>query len=516
MVEAAPSQVVLGFSEAVETALGAIRVFAADGSRVDDGSLTRPSAVSVATALRPGIPDGTYTVAWRVVSADSHPVHGAYVFHVGSPGADPEGLASEVLAADQLARSVSVTFTTVRFLTLGLTLFTVGGVVALVLVLTAVAPALRRTLLVVLACTAAALGLVSLFGILLQGAEASGLGIGEAFDPSLLRSVLETRFGQVSLGRAAIAGALVALLLGARRWPPRDGILLDLALVLCVGLVLAPAAAGHANVSGALSFVADVVHVQAAAIWVGGLALVVLALLLARGSRRQLAADAVPRFSQLALVAVAALIVAGIVNGYLQVRTWSGLWETSYGRLLLVKVALLMPLLALGAYNRRRSVPRLEAGDSDAREQRAFLRSTGVELGLMVAVIAVTAVLVAEPPARALAAAGGAASVSTTLGELDLELVVDPARAGDNAIDLYLLEPSGRPADVEEVRVAATLAAQGLGPLRADARRLAIGHWAVEGFDFPLAGTWQLLVEARRGEFESLSTRVPLEIEEAG
>ena len=362
MVEAAPSQVVLDFSEAVETALGAIRVFAADGSRVDDGSLTRPSAVSVATALRPGIPDGTYTVAWRVVSADSHPLHGAYVFHVGAPGADPEGLASEVLAADQLARSVSVTFTTVRFLTLGLTLFTVGGVVALVLVLTAVAPALRRTLLVVLACTAAALGLVSLFGILLQGAEASGLGIGEAFDPSLLRSVLETRFGQVSLGRAAIAAALVRCC-SVRAAGLRATASCSTSRSSCASASSSrPPRRAHANVSGALSFVADVVHVQAAAIWVGGLALVVLALLLAGGSRRQLAADAVPRFSQLALVAVAALLVAGIVNGYLQVRTWSGLWETSYGRLLLVKVALLVPLLALGAYNRRRSVPRLEAG----------------------------------------------------------------------------------------------------------------------------------------------------------
>ena len=451
-----------------------------------------------------------------MVSADSHPVHGAYVFHVGAPGADPEGLASEVLAADQLARSVSVTFTTVRFLTLGLTLFTVGGVVALVLVLTAVAPALRRTLLVVLACTAAALGLVSLFGILLQGAEASGLGIGEAFDPSLLRSVLETRFGQVSLGRAAIAGALVALLLGARRGLRATGILLDLALVLCVGLVLAPAAAGTpTSAVRSRSWPTSSTSRPRRSGWA--------ALRSSSSPSSWLAAAAgswqptpfrVSRSSPSWPLPRCSSPASSTATS--QVQDVVGLWETSYGRLLLVKVALLMPLLALGAYNRRRSVPRLEAGDGGAREQRAFLRSTGVELALMVAVIAVTAVLVAEPPARALAAAGGAASVSTTLGELDLELVVDPARAGDNAIDLYLLEPSGRPADVEEVRVAATLAAQGLGPLRADARRLAIGHWAVEGFDFPLAGTWQLLVEARRGEFESLSTRVPLEIEEAG
>ena len=66
-----------------------------------------------------------------------------------------------------------------------------------------------------------------------------------------------------------------------------------------------------------------------------------------------LAADAVPRFSTMALVSVGALLAAGIVNGYLQVRGWSGLWNTTYGNLLLVKAGLLVPLIALGAYNNR-------------------------------------------------------------------------------------------------------------------------------------------------------------------
>ena len=359
IVAESPPEVVLRFSEPVETALGAIRVFKADGTRVDDGSLTRPGAQAVATGLRPDLPDGTYTVAWRVVSADSHPVRGAFVFHVGSPGANPEGIAGEVLAGGEISGALSAGFTTVRFFTLALTLLTVGGVVALVLVLGGVTGGGRRTLLTTLGGLAVVLGLTSLAGIVLQGADATGVGIVDALDWSLIRSVLETRFGQVSLARAAIALALAVVLLLARS---RDGdrrAVLDVALVLCVGLVLAPAASGHANVSGALAFVADVVHVQAASIWVGGLALLVLALVLARGRRWELATDAVPRFSQLALVAVAALVVAGIVNGYLQVRTWSGLWETAYGRLLLVKVTLLLPLLGLGAYNRLRSVPRI-------------------------------------------------------------------------------------------------------------------------------------------------------------
>ncbi len=200
IVAESPPEVVLRFSEPVETALGAIRVFKADGTRVDDGSLTRPGAQAVATGLRPDLPDGTYTVAWRVVSADSHPVRGAFVFHVGSPGANPEGIAGEVLAGGEISGALSAGFTTVRFFTLALTLLTVGGVVALVLVLGGVTGGGRRTLLTTLGGLAVVLGLTSLAGIVLQGADATGVGIVDALDWSLIRSVLETRFGQVSLG----------------------------------------------------------------------------------------------------------------------------------------------------------------------------------------------------------------------------------------------------------------------------------------------------------------------------
>ncbi len=95
----------------------------------------------------------------------------------------------------------------------------------------------------------------------------------------------------------------------------------------------------------------------------------------AREERWGLAARAVPRFSALAVVSIAALLTAGVINGFLEVRSWSGLWETTYGRLLLVKVALVLPVLALGAFNNRVSVPRLRARIASALERRRFLVS---------------------------------------------------------------------------------------------------------------------------------------------
>ena len=121
--------------------------------------------------------------------------------------------------------------------------------------------------------------------------------------------------------------------------------------------------------------------------WTGGLAFVVLALVLAREERWPLATKAVPRFSTLAVGAVGVLIVAGAINGYLQVRVWHGLWETTYGLLLLAKIALVLPLLALGAFNNRYAVPRLRQGIASAFERRRFLRAVTAELALMTVIV---------------------------------------------------------------------------------------------------------------------------------
>jgi copper transport protein len=511
VLETSPATVSLGFSEAVESALGAIRVFDANGERVDDGTLERPSSTEVAVGVEPNLPDGTYTVAWRVVSADSHPVAGAFVFHVGAPGANAEGIGEQVLAAEQTSGAIALAFGGIRFLSYALLLLCAGGTAALALCLRDAGQGVRRALYAGLAALAGLLALASLTGIVLQAADATGLSAWDALRPSVLEATLETRFGQVWLARAVLALVLAALALALRRRPGREG-LVDLALLLCVGLVVSPAAAGHANVSGVVSFIADVIHVQAASVWVGGLAFVVAALLLTRAGRWELAARAVPRFSTMAVVAVAALLVAGGVNAYLQVRTWSGLWETAYGRLLLAKIALVLPLLALGLYNNRRSVPRLRAGLASALERRRFLTTAAAELTIMVAIVAVTAALVAEPPARAVVRPSGPYATTSALGPLEANVVVDPAIAGPNTIHVYLTTTAGQPTDVDELDLTASLPAESVGPLRFDGRRLAPGHYAVYGAGLQPAGDWQLRLDARRGEFDSFGVELTVPI----
>jgi copper transport protein len=416
VVATSPEEVMLGFSEPVETAFGSIRVLGVNGKPADTGALLRPDDSTVGVALLPELADGTYTVAWRVVSDDGHPEVGTFVFHVGAPSAGAGGSAGQAIAESAASKPLSAEFTAVRFLSISLLIACVGGTAALALALTGAPADVRGRLFRVLAALAFGLAAVSLAGIVLQGAEASGLGIGSAARWHVVDEVLHTRFGQVWLARAGLALALAAIAIALRRGR-REG-LLDAGLVLCVALVVSPAAAGHASTTGTFSFVMDVIHVQAAALWAGGLAFLLLALWTAGRSRWELAETAVPRFSNLAVVAVAALLVAGVINAYLQLRGWSALWQTTYGRLVLTKAALVVPVLALAARNNRRAVPRLQAGLASPAERARFVRSTAVELGLIVAVLAVTAVLVAKPPARTLTtpsqpAAGSPSPAST-------------------------------------------------------------------------------------------------------
>jgi copper transport protein len=513
ILEASPDHVLLRYDEPVESALGSVRVFDGNGERVDSETISKPKPTEVMVEIGDELPRGTYTVAWRVISADSDPINGAFVFHVQTPGAQPAGIAAQVLEDTPIL--VEVLFTGGRFFDFALLLLCAGGVATLVLALGSAARQLRCRLFGLLAVLAAALAAVALLGIPLQGAAASGFGLGEAFQWKVISAVAETRYGEMSLIRAALAATLALTALALRAGSEKNEMPLTLlAGVLAAGMIVTPSASGHASVSGPLAFIADVAHIQAAATWTGGLAFLMLGLVLARDDRWPLATRCVPRFSTMAMVSVAVLIVAGTINGYFQVRTWSALWETKYGLLLLGKISLLLPLLALGAYNNRFAVPRLKAGIASMLERRRFLQAAGVELVLMVAVVGVTAVLVNAPPAKSEVEMHEPSMAEVMVGDLETVVTVEPSMAGPNQIHLDFGGHDGRPAQLAEVNVSATLASVGIGPLRYTAKEAAPGEWIVRNAQLTVAGDWQLRIEARRGEFELMTETISVSIDE--
>jgi copper transport protein len=151
-------------------------------------------------------------------------------------------------------------------------------------------------------------------------------------------------------------------------------------------------------------------------------------------------------------------------------------------------------------------------------ERRRFLRAAGAELTIMVAVVAVTAVLVNAEPARTeLGMHGGSEEVVAELGDMEAHVMVEPGTSGRNAIHLRFEGGEEEGPGLEEVNVAASLPSRNLGPLRYKAKQESGGHeaeYVVENAQLSLPGDWQLRIEARMGEFDLLTGTVSIPIRE--
>ena len=249
------------------------------------------------------------------------------------------------------------------------------------------------------------------------------------------------------------------------------------------------------------------------AVWGGGLVLLWRWLRHHRGdTERDRTVTLVGRFSSLATVTVVLVGLTGSALAWVEVRTLDGLTSTGYGRLLLVKVAVVAFIAALGAYNHLRLVPALTQGKATAALSQLWSTVRLEVLGLVV-VVALTSVLVVVTPARTSAEGG----VIERVVELDdvgsVQLTIDPAQAGFNQIHLYLYDPDGRPAEIAEaVSLTFRLPAAELGPLNRDAVRAGPAHYQLDGSDLAVAGTWEVDVRARVDRFTEATgtTQIPI------
>ena len=520
-LDAPPDAVVFRFSEAVEIAFGAVRVYAADGTQVQEGDAYHPDGDdrSVAVRLRGGLADGGYTATYRVVSADSHPISGGFVFGVGDGGAAGAATVGDLLDGASAGPVTSVAFGVVRALQFAAIAVAVGALAVLLLVWLPALAALvvpgggwdaasgafaarwRRVLL-----AAAAAGLAaSVLGIVLQAATAAGTtfwsALGEASE------VLGTRFGTV-WGIGALAWVAVGALALPRAGPRAAALALPL-----LWLVLLPALGGHASVQEPVAVLlpANVLHVVAASCWIGGLAVLVAALPAATRrleppDRTRLLAGTLGRFSVLALASVAALLLGGILQSVLELDAWDDLLDTAYGRAIVVKSALVALLLGAGWLNRRRTLPALDRAAADGgppgRPGRVLRRTLRAEVALGVAALAVTGALAGYSPSTA--ASTGPWSGSADLGPARAELTVEPALAGPNEVHVYFFDRAdGRQWDAtRELTVRASLPDRDIAPIALEPRKAGPGHYVIGGAPLAPAGDWTLEFVARVSEFD--------------
>jgi copper transport protein len=552
-VKSEPKLVTFRFSEPVESSFGALRVYDSKGNQVESGSVSRPSGQSsVGIGLKQDLPDGSYTATYHVISADSHPVSGGFVFSIGKPGATPKSVA-QLTAADKVGRTTQIGFGIARGVTYAAIAFAIGALAFLIWIWL---PALRgvagadarwaeaserfsRRLhgFFVIALAAGLVG--EACQLVFQGATGTGGTFWSAVDGSVIREVIHTRFGTVHLLDLIVFVAFLALAV-PRGWSPvlrpasvgATGLAaqrfgrVELALMGALAAILAisPALAGHADSQSpsGLLIPMDTLHVAAMSLWVGGLVVLIAVLPLATRAldppdRTRLLAATLLRFSPVAFAAVCAILLSGLVQSYVHVRSIDNLITTGYGRAVLAKMALLVVLIAFGAYNRQRGVPRMKAlaegGSAPGRDGLWLRRSLRAEVLLLAVVIGVTSLLVSYAPANG-SSASGPFSATRTLGPAELQITVDPATAGSNLMHFFLInaKDGSQFTGTKEFTVLMSLPDKKIGPLKADPRKAGPGHYVVLGASFVPGGKWKVQVVDRVSAFDEYQTTVDVPI----
>ena len=241
-------------------------------------------------------------------------------------------------------------------------------------------------------------------------------------------------------------------------------------------------------------------HVLGVAFWAGSL--VGLFAILRRASGPE-AATALTRFSGCGVLAVLALMTAGVAFAALQLESLGQLFESGYGRWILVKSALLAGLLALAARNRLRLLPALERGE--AHSARRLRGTVTAEIVLIAGAIAAAGILAQTPPPRATV-------VELAQGGYSARLEVSPARAGANRVAISFRAPGGVAFDPVEVVLELENPASGVEPILRTASRSAPGEYRVEGAELAFAGDWSIAVHARLSDFEKLVLRTRIAV----
>jgi len=355
VVDKAPDQVSLTFSEKVALSSDSLRVLDPKGKAVQQGKPFEVSGTTYGVKLHSGLPDGTYTVTYQVVSADSHPVAGAYTFSVGAPSTTSVSVSGETAGGGV----VGWLYGFGRYMSYAGFIVLVGGA-AFVLACwqrgAGVRPLQRFVVGGWLTLTAATLLL-----LLLRGSYTGSGKVGDIFDLDLLGNVLQTKSGAALVSRLlllAAAALFVSVLFGAydkREDEEKRDLTFGLAIggtVVAAGLAASWAMAEHASVGlqVGIAMPVDVIHLLAVATWLGGLCALLVALY---RSDVPIESAAVRRFSQVAFGSVVALVATGVYQSWRQLGSWSAFTGTTYGQLLLVKIGLVALLVGIAFISRR-------------------------------------------------------------------------------------------------------------------------------------------------------------------
>jgi len=472
-VDTPPAQLRLVYDETVEPRFAVVSVTDAAAHQQVDGPVHRSASnpYELDAPLKRSA-EGWYLVFWRVISADGHPVRGAFLYRIGpNPGPPPQFVIPSLSETAVTPGLIALRWLTFLAAMAAIGLFMLRTVIARPVV--ARVPGTRLRAVSAAFAAAVAVGLVATPIYVLLATAQFALRSFWSFG-ALVPLMDVSAFGRGYL-RFELLLALFAVAAGAAIWLDRPdrarrsiaGLLSLWGALLAAGaLLLVPGAAGHAAQTSprALALAFDWLHLAAGSLWVGGLiGLLVLWSSLPVARRTAGLVVCVPRFSNAAFVSVVVLLGSGIGAAVLHLPTLATLWQTGYGKTIIIKASLLLAAMLVAAVNLLRTKPAL-ARDETSRGAAVLLRRlVAGEVVLVTAAVVAAAVLSSyPPPPEALASLGAPAA---TAGPGPVTEVVErngyriDVRVSPNKVavpDSYVLRLTRKGAPVRGATVIAT------------------------------------------------------------
>ena len=498
-----PSEIRITFSETVTTISGGLSVLNADGKTVDTGNSEIVGGRTLVAPISETLSDGTYVATYRVLSADGHPVSGSILFGVGNGALDRSAQPSST--GDRLWEIIGGIS---RFIMYLAALVAAGVAFFLAFIHDR---AEDRWRIVPFVRIGSILALLSAIGIVMsQAALLTGKGAGAVTDSNVLRDVLNQNLGW-SLALLMIGLAAVHLSTDI----PKKVVSQSLAVYGGLAVTVSFAVWGHATELSptAISLAADAIHATAAALWLGGLVGLVMVLSVRTPETVRATAGIIGRFSRMAFWSVIALTLAGLtltITG--SGASLNSILTTTWGQLVLAKISLTLIVVLIAAWNRRTLVPSLTSPTENTGELAVrwatLLRTIRAEAVLLVAVVALTAIVVNVPPARtAVVAKTDRVDITQQVDTGNVQLSVDPAIVGPNTVAVRYTDGTGQPINVaNSMSIEFSQPSAGLEPITRQVPASEPGVFVIQGNELSIPGTWTITIAVRTGDFTEQRT----------
>jgi copper transport protein len=481
VIDSSPPQIVLDFNEGIQASLSDVRLYDEKGAPIKLSSPSRGKDDSIVDIAVPPLQQGLYAVIWRIISADGHPVDGAFSFQIGTASkVNGIDLIQQVRDASKSKPGVSWLYALFRFLSLTGALVVLGGGMWSLQGRPRLGENVGVRRLVHRSWVALLIGSLGAFAMF--GAQAVNGSVTSGLEPSTWSTIIGTQTGNMLLARlllTLVIGVLVFRRVNTMLWVASSG--------LCAGgLLITFSGSGHPNALTPRAFwiLVDVTHLAAIAAWLGGL------LVLWKAGREWMAEPEAVRparqFSLVSTIAVPVIIGTGLLQTWKLAKGFSDVAATDWGRLLLAKVLLVVVILAVAAVSRWLLI----------REGVASMRRTVIsEAVIGIIVVGLAAGMVAQPPRPSIPHRDFAANLSTPAG-LIANVTVGPGQVGSNDIHIIITSPGGSLTPVVGVTARVSLPKGGIPNSPITLKAEGPNHYSGK-VTFPKSGVWtvELLVQ---------------------